>query len=47
MTEADPFESVLDDLRELAVKHPEVKSMLLRMLRAVRDLFADITEQAR
>jgi hypothetical protein len=45
MTEADPFESVLDDLRELAVKHPEVKSLLLRLLRAVRDAVADFVER--
>jgi hypothetical protein len=41
MTEPDAFESVLDDLRELARQHPEVKSMLLRLLRAMRDVMRD------
>lgn len=45
MTETDPFESVLDDLRELVRQHPEVKSLLLRLLRAVRDAVADFSER--
>lgn len=45
MNERDAFEQVLDDLRELAVKHPEIKSLLLRLLRAVRDAVADFSER--
>jgi hypothetical protein len=45
MNERDAFEQVLDDLRELVRQHPEVKSLLLRLLRAVRDAVADFSER--
>lgn len=45
MTEQDAFESVLDDLREFVRAHPEYKSLLLRLLRAVRDAVQDFSER--
>lgn len=42
----DAFENVLQDLRDLVREHPEYKSMLIRLLRAVRELFLDVAEQA-
>ena len=38
----DALDDVLDDLRELATAHPRARSVMLRLLRAVRDAITDL-----
>ena len=38
----DPLDDVLDDLRQLAQDHPRARSVMLRLLRAVRDAITDL-----
>lgn len=38
----DPLDEVLNDLRQLASAHPRARSVLVRLLRSVRDAITDL-----
>lgn len=38
----DPLDDVLAELRELAQTHPRARSVLIRLLRSVRDAITDL-----
>lgn len=38
----DPLDDILADLAQLAADHPRARSVMLRLLRAVRDAITDL-----
>jgi hypothetical protein len=42
VSEDDALADVLDDLRQLAQDHPRARSVMIRLLRSVRDAITDL-----